>query len=285
VDLIDEVWIEDSEGNKKSQWLQHPIAKGTLQLTYPLGKEPKLGHWKILFKVGDKEESTTFEVTEYVLPKFELNIEPPTAVLMNSKKELVWKICSTFLQGNPVPGLVNANLYSVKYEHYSIWRRGGVNPMFRNVTKVLNLDGSKPCGDLKISPDELSTLTSFSPDLNLEVTFQEDGTADVKEAKWSGRAANEHYTIQFGNSPTTFIAGGFSYAGDIKLVNKDETPRANELLRICVNFLRDDKKIRDDLQSNIYQMPTEKFSEYGSQISALLFTGNVLKKKPIARAW
>ena len=49
-----------------------------------LSEEPVQGEWSIVVKQGDNEEMNSFTVEEYVLPKFEVTITPPTFVTINT---------------------------------------------------------------------------------------------------------------------------------------------------------------------------------------------------------
>ena len=55
-----------------------------MQQECKLSEEPELGTCTINFKAGPLKEKTTFSVSEYVLPKFEVTIEPPAAVLRDT---------------------------------------------------------------------------------------------------------------------------------------------------------------------------------------------------------
>lgn len=49
-----------------------------------LSSEPELGNWDIKVRRGDRSETASFTVDEYVLPKFEVTIKPPKYVTINT---------------------------------------------------------------------------------------------------------------------------------------------------------------------------------------------------------
>ena len=91
-----------------------------MQQEFKLSEEPSLGTWTIIFKAGSLKEKTTFTVSEYVLPKFEVTIEPPAAILRDALKA-VWKVCAKYTHGGSVKGQVRANFTST-FNNRRNWR-------------------------------------------------------------------------------------------------------------------------------------------------------------------
>ena len=111
VDTIDEIWVEDPRNRRIVQWKDQGLDKGLMQQEFKLSEEPELGTWTINFKAGPLKEKTTFTVSEYVLPKFEVAIEAPAAVLRDTL-EAEWKVCAKYTHGGSVKGQVKANFTS-----------------------------------------------------------------------------------------------------------------------------------------------------------------------------
>lgn len=59
------------------------FAAGLADLKLKLSEGAMLGTWNIKVKVGGRTTSTSFDVDEYVLPKFEVKIKPPTFLTLN----------------------------------------------------------------------------------------------------------------------------------------------------------------------------------------------------------
>ncbi len=69
---------------------------GLVSLEFPISEEPKFGIWKISVNEIIKQDSiatASFEIKKYVLPKFELQLETPSYVLIN-EKNLIFTACS-----------------------------------------------------------------------------------------------------------------------------------------------------------------------------------------------
>ncbi|XP_078694938.1 alpha-2-macroglobulin-like isoform X5 [Branchiostoma floridae x Branchiostoma belcheri] len=104
---IDMVWIEDKTGSRINQWLDVPTVKGLASLEQQLSKEPVLGKWSINAQIADTTYKTTFEVDEYVLPKFEVEISPPPWIPVDMEV-IPAVICGKYTYGKPVLGEVKA---------------------------------------------------------------------------------------------------------------------------------------------------------------------------------
>ncbi|XP_069057673.1 alpha-2-macroglobulin-like protein 1 [Pleurodeles waltl] len=71
------VQIQDPNSNRIGQWLEVVPKQGIVDLSFPLSSEPPQGTYVI--KVGNDFQHT-FTVEEYVLPKFEVQLELPKVV-------------------------------------------------------------------------------------------------------------------------------------------------------------------------------------------------------------
>ena len=61
-----------------------------------LSDEPELGKWHIQVKTGTEREGAYFTVEEYVLPKYEVTIEPPAYVTITTPSIDV-KVCAKYV--------------------------------------------------------------------------------------------------------------------------------------------------------------------------------------------
>ncbi|XP_066457061.1 alpha-2-macroglobulin-like [Eleutherodactylus coqui] len=97
--LIPVVEIQDPNKNRIGQWLNVTLNQGIAELSLLLSLEPTLGEYFI----KTKDAFHVFSVEEYVLPKFEVNLQLPKIVVFNSKEFSV-QICGTYTYGKPVQG-------------------------------------------------------------------------------------------------------------------------------------------------------------------------------------
>ena len=117
IQTVDELWIEDPRGRRIKQWKEQTLMKGLLQQQFTLSEEPELGTWTIQMKAGDVKDSATFTVSEYVLPKFEVTIKSPSAILRDALTA-EWRVCAKYTHGGSVKGTVKANFTSTFGNEY-----------------------------------------------------------------------------------------------------------------------------------------------------------------------
>nr|XP_033503796.1 CD109 antigen isoform X2 [Epinephelus lanceolatus] len=101
VDII----IRDPRGNLLRQWLSLDSVLGVVSKEFHLSENPPLGKWTIVSTVGSVSSEKCFNVTHYVLPKFEVVIEAPDVIY---HEDTLWgSITAKYTYGKPVHGHVN----------------------------------------------------------------------------------------------------------------------------------------------------------------------------------
>ncbi|XP_026547541.1 alpha-2-macroglobulin-like [Notechis scutatus] len=104
------VYIQDPKNNRVFQWRDVETPLGIIQLSYSLSSDPRLGTYKVVVeKDSEKVADYSFEVDEYVLPKFELLVKAPKLITVVTKKIEV-SVCGRYTYGKPVPGLMKLSL-------------------------------------------------------------------------------------------------------------------------------------------------------------------------------
>uniref|UniRef100_A0A7N8WRB9 Alpha-2-macroglobulin-like n=1 Tax=Mastacembelus armatus TaxID=205130 RepID=A0A7N8WRB9_9TELE len=98
----------DPSSNRIAQWLEKSIDGGILDLSHPMIPEAVQGNYRIT-ALTDKGEriSHSFEIKEYVLPKYEVKVHLPNVITILDK-EATLKICGKYTYGKPVLGAVKA---------------------------------------------------------------------------------------------------------------------------------------------------------------------------------
>ena len=74
--------VHDPADNILAQWNNVQLTSGVISKEMQLADETTLGDWTIKVKTGATglESSKTFSVDKYVLPKFEVTLEPPSYI-------------------------------------------------------------------------------------------------------------------------------------------------------------------------------------------------------------
>uniref|UniRef100_A0AAQ5ZY45 Alpha-2-macroglobulin-like 1 n=1 Tax=Amphiprion ocellaris TaxID=80972 RepID=A0AAQ5ZY45_AMPOC len=98
----------DPNSNRIAQWLDKAIVSGILDLSHPMIPEAVQGTYTITALTDKGEQiSHSFDIKEYVLPKFEVNVKLPSVITILDE-EATLRICGKYTYGKPVIGSVKA---------------------------------------------------------------------------------------------------------------------------------------------------------------------------------
>ncbi|KAB7500269.1 hypothetical protein Anas_06639 [Armadillidium nasatum] len=81
-----EIWIENPSGTRLEQWINVSNDFGLIHLSFQLSNEPEMGTYIIIVQsLHEKNFEHSFEVNEYVLPRFEVTINCASKVLATTE--------------------------------------------------------------------------------------------------------------------------------------------------------------------------------------------------------
>ncbi|KAK3746400.1 hypothetical protein QZH41_018213, partial [Actinostola sp. cb2023] len=63
------------------EWIPILCHLGIIKKDFPLSSQPVMGSWKVMVEANGEKSTKTFEVKEYVLPKFDVSVTLPPYVL------------------------------------------------------------------------------------------------------------------------------------------------------------------------------------------------------------
>nr|BAA19844.1 alpha-2-macroglobulin [Limulus sp.] len=217
--------IENPDGIVLGYWPMLSFAEGIAQFELALPDEPTYGMWRIKGNIEDTEIYENFEVKEYVLPKFEVKITPPSYLLTNADS-ITWKICAQYTYGQPVEGTFVAETNVVKYN----WEKEGV-PV---IHKEGLIDG---CLDVTVNSSALGfneqRLSYRAVNMFAEVT--EKGTGIKMNATDSIYRTSNPLNIMY-LEPTSgkgYLKPGLPFYGKLKVEKPDGTPAPGEQIELC----------------------------------------------------
>ncbi|GBO17198.1 Ovostatin, partial [Araneus ventricosus] len=199
------------------------------QLEFQLADEPVLGNWRITVWNNNVTESETFEVKEYVLPKYDVTIKFPPYVLANEEIISV-EVCTKYTYGKPVKGILKLN---ASLERYSYSR--DKTPVLQ---ETIEIDGcyNYTLNISRIEPDNVYRYRRIMVVANVI----EEGT-DVQ------RNATEYLQRQYlplnlnfntDQNYRQYYKPGLPYNGRLKVTNPDDSPAAGEPIEICATVSR-----------------------------------------------
>ncbi|XP_054395865.2 C3 and PZP-like alpha-2-macroglobulin domain-containing protein 8 isoform X6 [Pongo abelii] len=128
-----EAYILDPRGSRMIEWRHlKPFCCGITNMSFPLSDQPVLGEWFIFVEMQGHAYNKSFEVQKYVLPKFELLIDPPPYIRDLDTCE-TGTVRARYTFGKPVAGAltINMTVNGVGYYSHEVGR-----PVLRT-TKIL----------------------------------------------------------------------------------------------------------------------------------------------------
>uniref|UniRef100_A0A0N4SVU1 Predicted gene 7298 n=1 Tax=Mus musculus TaxID=10090 RepID=A0A0N4SVU1_MOUSE len=109
-ELFPLAYIEDPKKNRIMQWKDIKTENGLKQISFSLAAEPIQGPYKIVLqKQSGVKEKHSFNVMEFVLPRFDVALKVPNAISVNDEVLSV-TACAKYTYGKPVPGYVEISV-------------------------------------------------------------------------------------------------------------------------------------------------------------------------------
>jgi len=276
VEMIDELWVEDPRNRRIAQWKDQDLDKGLMQQQFQLSEEPELGTWTINFKAGSIKDRTTFTVSEYVLPKYQVTIDPPAAILRDAQL-VEWKVCAKYTHGGSVKGQVKANFTSI-YQRRT-WRPPP--PIVKTIELLKKVNADIDCAKITLNSEQIKELTEKVDNFNLYIEFEEEGTGTVEKAKWSGNLVNEAIKLDIGSSSEQFILGGFPYVAEFGVKNHDDSPREDDI-EVCVRLFKDVNEIRNLFnRRGIWSMDEDEIAEIGKKMVDIKYSSKCHQQRSV----
>ncbi|XP_048833102.1 C3 and PZP-like alpha-2-macroglobulin domain-containing protein 8 isoform X1 [Brienomyrus brachyistius] len=105
-----DAYVVDPRGSRMIQWTDpKPLCCGIVNMSFPLSDQPVFGEWLIFVEMQGHTYNKSFEVQKYVMPKFELIIDPPRYIRdLNACEQAAVHARYTF--GKPVVGKLTVNM-------------------------------------------------------------------------------------------------------------------------------------------------------------------------------
>ncbi|XP_035289157.1 alpha-2-macroglobulin-like [Anguilla anguilla] len=205
-EMYQTVELQDPNSNRIAQWLNQSITTGILDLSHPTTLEAKQGIYTISAwtKRGIKT-TQTFEIIEYVLPKFEVTVHLPHVIF--DRKTPV-NICGKYTYGKPVLGSVKAKVCRKILTRWSRYDRA--------VCMEYTMRTDKTGCATNINATSILSADRIYQSLTVECEMEEDGTGVVLKGSGSTKFIPDKIYIAFQDTPSTFKPG-INYDGKIIL--------------------------------------------------------------------
>ncbi|CAN0019716.1 unnamed protein product [Bubo scandiacus] len=206
----------------KQMSVSSPMKTGIFSLNHNLPSIVSLGTWTIMAKFEESPEKvfqTNFEVKEYVLPSFEVVLEPEEKFLyIDRNEDFRVSIIARYLYGKHLQGSAFV-LFGVMVDD----EKKSIPQSLRRV-QVIDGNGEAvlPMAMLRQRFANYQELVGHS--LYVSVTVITESGSDMVEAQRSGiRIVTSPYTIHFTHTPKYFKPG-MPFDLTVYVTNPDESP-------------------------------------------------------------
>ncbi|XP_049293329.1 CD109 antigen-like isoform X1 [Anopheles funestus] len=211
-----QVMIRDPQNNVVRQWSSARLYAGVFENNLQIAPTPMLGIWNISVLVdGEVLVSKTFEVKEYVLSSFDVEVVP-TVIPLEEHQSLSLTIAAHYHFGKPVKGHVKVELY--------------LEDDKRDQVKEFEMSGM---GQVTFRFNEELELFHDQQDVTVKTTFNEQftGRTAMKEQKISVYRHLYRATME---KDSALFCAGIIFKCKLKLTYHDGLPVKNVPMLVIV---------------------------------------------------
>ncbi|XP_037370271.1 alpha-1-macroglobulin-like [Talpa occidentalis] len=227
------VYIENPQRNRIVQWQNLKLQGGLSQLSFPLSTEPILGSYKVVLQKGSgRKTEQFFEVKEYVLPKFEVQVKMPKTIAF-TEEEFTVSTCGQYTYGKPVHGLVTMKVCRKYTPPYHGCQRSYTPSICEEFTQETDSEG---CFTQLVKTEKFQ-MRQMSYDLSLQVEakIREEGT----ELEITGHGSCSITAIlsraEFIKADS-HITPGIPFFGQVRLSDEKNQPLPNKTVIVQVDM-------------------------------------------------
>ncbi|XP_045726976.1 pregnancy zone protein-like [Mirounga angustirostris] len=226
------VYIENPKRNRIFQWQSLRLQGGLSQLSFPLSVEPTLGIYKVkLQKESGEKIEHPFEVNEYVLPKFEVQVKMPKTIGF-LEEEFTVSVCALYTYGKPVSGLVTINVCR-KYSRYRSVCHGRHS---QSICEEFSQQADSEGCFTQLVKTKIFQLRQKGYDMSIQVEakVKEDGTELELTGHGSCEITNTLSKLKFTKADTHY-RHGLPFFGQVLLVDEKDQPIPNKTVVVRVD--------------------------------------------------
>ncbi|XP_053442153.1 C3 and PZP-like alpha-2-macroglobulin domain-containing protein 8 isoform X3 [Nycticebus coucang] len=220
-----EAHILDPQGSRMMEWGHlKALCCGITNLSFPLSDQPVLGEWFIFVEMQGHVYNKSFEVQKYVLPKFELLIDPPQYIRDLDACE-TGTVQARYTFGKPVSGAltINMTVHGVGYYSHEVG-----HPVLRT-TKILGSQDFDICVKDMIPAD---VPEHFRGRISIWVKVTSvDGSQQVAFDD-STPVQRQLVDIHYSKDTRKQFKPGLAYVGKVELSYPDGSPAEGVTVQI-----------------------------------------------------
>ncbi|XP_025086889.1 CD109 antigen-like [Pomacea canaliculata] len=216
-----QIEVSDPNGNKIQRLSEVSGTQGVVEGSLGLADKPLFGDWTISVQIQTTTRSDSyskkFSVQEYTLPRFEVNVDVPSYVLLTDE-DVKGSVKATYTFGQPVKGMVELHVSSMAGLDYC-----GKEPPFMQI--AFDIDGE---AKFSVPRVDISRVVSTYDGSQIKITaIVKETLTDVKlqgSAVVTYRSTPYKVTI-LDNTPGVFKPG-LPFSVFAKASMQDDSPVA-----------------------------------------------------------
>ncbi|XP_053360071.1 alpha-2-macroglobulin-like protein 1 [Clarias gariepinus] len=234
--------IQDPNSNRIGQWMKVTTHSGLLDLSYPINSEAMEGFYLITARDEKNNPVTrTFEVKDYVLPKFEVTVTFPS-VMTILETNAVLKVCANYTYGKPVNGTVTATICRNSYRNWFL--PTGATPLPNICRSYKTETDASGCGERVLNlMDFALTDSRYESVITAQCEVEEHGTGVILTGSARSSITTNIITLSFADSPTTFRLG-MTYEGKIQATDPKSNPIKSKVVILTVSYSTNIKTVQ-----------------------------------------
>ncbi|KAL5004353.1 hypothetical protein ScPMuIL_017809, partial [Solemya velum] len=245
VGKISLVSIKNPSDVRVRQWKDINADQGLVSLDMQLSDEPILGLWTIVATIDGVETSQTFKVEEYVLPKFEVTVTPPSYLLVTSPM-IEGKVCAQYTYGKPVKGTVEMSV-CVKPGYYYNYHEE--RPCAHIIAEI---DG---CYDFSVNSSVIhltsSRYSSWGNELVINATVTESGTGiEIYGINKGPGIEFQPLNLQMEDDTSGYFKPGFPYKGRVVVTYPDGSPALGQKIEVTTSQWNSDLRVGNNFTTD-----------------------------------
>ncbi|KAL5004830.1 hypothetical protein ScPMuIL_018286 [Solemya velum] len=238
VGKISLVSIKNPSDVRVRQWKDINADQGLVSLDMQLSEEPILGPWAIVATIDGVETSQTFKVEEYVLPKFEVTITPPSYLLVTSPM-IEGKVCAQYTYGKPVKGTVEMSVCVKSGYRYSYHEE---RPCVHIIAEI---DG---CYDFSVNSSVIHLnwrrYNSWGNELVINATVTESGTGiEIYGINKGPGIEFRPLNLHMEDDTNSYFKPGIPYKGRVVVTYPDGSPAFGQKIEVTTSQWNSDLRV------------------------------------------
>ncbi|KAM7413699.1 hypothetical protein PAMA_020876 [Pampus argenteus] len=228
------VVLQDPSSNRIAQWLDKSVVGGILDLSHIMIPEAMQGTYKIIATTDKEEEiSHSFDIKEYVLPKYEVKVHLPSVIPILDQEATI-KICGKYTYGKPVIGSVKAVCCRHAFRYY--WYSTDIHTDLCE-TYEMQTDRSG-CATHTMNMTVFSLeKNNYDDTFDVQAEMEEYGTGVILKGSGHTSFSSLIRRVTFEDVPAAYKPG-IPFEGKVKVVGPDRRPVANEHVYMFVQNLQ-----------------------------------------------